>query len=136
MSRLDNLPTEIIDLIKYYMIVQESERRNYFVVVQDTIIRDLSSLTIYDMAYLNIINGANKTILKKMCKPLKIKQDKVEYFMRVSLMEHRLNRKFGIFDHVRDYWIRSGKGDKKKKIVREPESDDDEEDLRLFDPFN
>jgi hypothetical protein len=96
------------------MIVQESERRNYFVVVQDTIIRDLESITVYDAAYLSIINGANKTMLKKMCKPLKIKQDKVEYFMRVSLMEHRLNRKFQLIDKVRDYWIRSGKGDRKK----------------------
>jgi tagatose-1,6-bisphosphate aldolase non-catalytic subunit AgaZ/GatZ len=66
------------------------------------------------VAYLNIINKANKTMLKKMCKPLKIKEE-LEYFMRVNLMEKKLNRKFQLNDQVRDYWIRSGKGDKKTK---------------------
>jgi len=113
MSRLDNLPEDIQGLIKYHMLCD-----NYFFVVQDRIISEISELTIYDVAYLNIINKANKTILKEMCKSVKIKPDKVEYFSRVNLMEKRLNRKFELFDKVRDYWIRSGKGDRKCKKIK------------------
>ena len=110
MNYLDKLPGDIIDLIKYYTISED-----YFVVVQDNIIRDLAGLSIYDVAYLLDINKANKTKLKEMCKSVKVKVDKVEYFTRINLMEARLNRKLDLFDKVRMYWIRSGKGDKKIK---------------------
>lgn len=110
MNHLDKLPGDVIDLIKYYTVAEE-----YFVVVQDNIIRDLAELTIYDVAYLLIINKANKTKLKEMCKPLKVKVDKVEYFTRINLMEARLNRKFELLDQVKCYWIRSGKGNKRER---------------------
>ena len=117
MNHLDNLPTDIEGIIKYYMIV--GDKSDYFLNCQDRIIGYFSELTIFDVAYLDIVNKSNKINLKELCKSVKIKPSpRGEYFTRINLMEVRLNQEI---DYVLPrqkwcmYFLQSGKGEKKIK---------------------